>query len=158
MKLGYNEQLGTDQFSSLVGYTGVRYNQVNLCTKITNLTRKSVRYNRVFVNNRVRYNRVSLYIRVLLFVHSSYSFVLISANFCATYNECGLTLVATTYLTYAFVQVNYHFKDQRCPLVYPTGSGIAVKSETWRQGTAARTATATTSRQAKLRKSQVRIH
>ncbi len=38
--------------------TGVRYNRVNLCAKITNLPLKSVRYNRVFVNNRVRYNRV----------------------------------------------------------------------------------------------------
>ncbi len=32
-----------------------------LCTEITNLTKKSVRYNQVFVNNRVRYNRISLY-------------------------------------------------------------------------------------------------
>jgi hypothetical protein len=33
--------------------TGVRYNWVNLYTKITNLALKYVRYNRVFVNNRV---------------------------------------------------------------------------------------------------------
>ncbi len=39
----------------------VRYNRVNLCTKMTNLPQKSVRYNQMFVNNRVRYNRVSLY-------------------------------------------------------------------------------------------------
>ncbi len=39
----------------------IRYNRVNLCTKMTNLTSKTVRYNRVFVNNRVRYSRVSLY-------------------------------------------------------------------------------------------------
>jgi hypothetical protein len=45
VKLGYNEQ-GPAIF--------VRYNRVHLCTKITNLTQKSVRY------NRVRYNRVSL--------------------------------------------------------------------------------------------------
>ncbi len=32
-----------------------------MCTKMTNLTSKTVRYNRVFVYNRVRYNRVSLY-------------------------------------------------------------------------------------------------
>ncbi len=41
--------------------TGVRYNRVTLCTKMTNLPQKSVHYNRVFVKNRVRYNRVSLY-------------------------------------------------------------------------------------------------
>ncbi len=38
-----------------------RYNRVNLCSKMTNLPSKFVRYNRVFINNRVRYNRVSLY-------------------------------------------------------------------------------------------------
>jgi hypothetical protein len=31
---------------------------------MTNLPQKSVRYNRVFVNNRVRYNRVSLYFKI----------------------------------------------------------------------------------------------
>ncbi len=36
----------------------VRYNRVNLCSKMTNLPKKSVRYNRVFVNNRVCYNRI----------------------------------------------------------------------------------------------------
>jgi hypothetical protein len=36
-----------------------RYNRVNFCTKMTNLTTKTVRYNRVFVNNRVHYNRPS---------------------------------------------------------------------------------------------------
>jgi hypothetical protein len=41
--------------------TGVRYCRVNLCTKMTTMSSKTVRYNRVFVNNRVRYNRVSLY-------------------------------------------------------------------------------------------------
>jgi hypothetical protein len=41
--------------------TGVRYNRVNFCTKMTNFAYKSVRYNRVYVNNRVRYNRVSLH-------------------------------------------------------------------------------------------------
>ncbi len=40
--------------------TGVRYKRVDLCTKKTKLTSKTVRYNREFVNNRVRYNRVSL--------------------------------------------------------------------------------------------------
>jgi hypothetical protein len=38
----------------------VRFNWVNLCSKITNLPWKSVCYNRVFVTKRVRYNRVSL--------------------------------------------------------------------------------------------------
>ncbi len=47
----------------------VRYNQVNLCTKMTNLTLKCVRYNRVFVNNRVRYNRASLHIIVNSFLN-----------------------------------------------------------------------------------------
>jgi hypothetical protein len=43
---------------------------VNLCTKIPNLTSKTARYNRVFVNNRVRYNRVTLYLinPILLFL------------------------------------------------------------------------------------------
>ncbi len=39
----------------------VSYNRVNLCTKITNLILKSVRYNRMFVNNWVCYIGVSLY-------------------------------------------------------------------------------------------------
>ncbi len=38
----------------------VRYNRVFLCTKITKLTLKYVRHNRVFVKNRVPYNRISL--------------------------------------------------------------------------------------------------
>ncbi len=38
----------------------VRFNRVNLCSKMTNMSLKYVRYKRVFVNNRVRYNRVSL--------------------------------------------------------------------------------------------------
>ncbi len=43
--------------------TGVRYNRVNLSTKITNLTLKTVRY------NRVRQNRVALYLQnVLVFL------------------------------------------------------------------------------------------
>ncbi len=54
VKLGYNEQLGTGHFFVM---TEVRYNRVSLCTKITNLISKSVRYNRVFVNNRVCYNQ-----------------------------------------------------------------------------------------------------
>ncbi len=40
--------------------TGVHYNWVYLCTKMTNLTPNSVRYNWVLVNNRVCYNRVLL--------------------------------------------------------------------------------------------------
>ncbi len=54
VKLGYNELLGTDPFF------GVRYNRNSLCSKLTNLSQKSVRHNRVLVNNRVRYNRVVL--------------------------------------------------------------------------------------------------
>jgi hypothetical protein len=38
----------------------VRYNRVSLCSQLTNLPQKSVRYNRMVVNIRVRYNRVSL--------------------------------------------------------------------------------------------------
>ncbi len=38
----------------------VRYNRVNLCTKMTNLTKKFVRYNRIFVKNRVRYHNSNL--------------------------------------------------------------------------------------------------
>jgi hypothetical protein len=53
VKLGYNKPA-----------IFVRYNRVNLCTKITNLTLKSVRYNRVFVNNRVRYTLASQYLKV----------------------------------------------------------------------------------------------
>jgi hypothetical protein len=47
--------------SFLFVITGVRYNRVNLCYKMTKLPLKYVRYNRVFVNNRVCYNRVSPY-------------------------------------------------------------------------------------------------
>jgi hypothetical protein len=39
----------------------VHYNRVNLCCNMTNLPLYYVRFNRVFVNNRVCYNRVSLY-------------------------------------------------------------------------------------------------
>ncbi len=39
----------------------VRYNRVILCSQMTTLPLKSVRYNREFGNNRVRYNRVSQY-------------------------------------------------------------------------------------------------
>ncbi len=46
VKLSYNEQIIT---------TGVRYNRVNLCIKMTNLHLNYVLY------NQVRYNRVSLY-------------------------------------------------------------------------------------------------
>ncbi len=35
----------------LFAMTNVRCNRVNLCTKMTNLTSKSVQYNRVFVNH-----------------------------------------------------------------------------------------------------------
>jgi hypothetical protein len=52
--IGYNEQLGVPWFV---------INRVKSCTKKTNLTSNSIRYNRVFVNNRVRYNRVSLYVK-----------------------------------------------------------------------------------------------
>ncbi len=38
-----------------------RVNRVNLCAKMTNLTLKSVRNNRVFVNNRVRCQQVLLF-------------------------------------------------------------------------------------------------
>ncbi len=48
-KLGYNEQLTTS------------YNRFNLCSKMTNWPLKFVRFDRVFVNNRVSYKRVSLY-------------------------------------------------------------------------------------------------
>ncbi len=41
--------------------TGVRYKQVNLCTKMTNLTLNYVRYNKVFVTIRDYDDRVSLY-------------------------------------------------------------------------------------------------
>ncbi len=37
--------------------TRVRYNWVHLCTKITNLTSKSIHYNQVFVNNHCRLDR-----------------------------------------------------------------------------------------------------
>jgi hypothetical protein len=55
-----NEQLDRDR-PILFVITGVRYNRVNLCTKMTNLTSKCVRYNRVFVNNRVCFNQLLLY-------------------------------------------------------------------------------------------------
>ncbi len=61
VKLGYNEQVTFVRYKPGFVITGVRYNQVNLCYKKSNLNKKSVRYNRVFVNNRVRHNRVSLY-------------------------------------------------------------------------------------------------
>jgi hypothetical protein len=38
----------------------VRYNRLNLCSKMTSFLLKSVHNNRVFVNNRVRYKLVSL--------------------------------------------------------------------------------------------------
>ncbi len=47
----------TRDWPFLLVITGVRYNKVNLCTKMTNSTKKSVRYNRVLVNNRVCYNK-----------------------------------------------------------------------------------------------------
>ncbi len=60
VKNGYNAQLVPAIF--------VRYNRVNLCSKMTHLPLKSVRYNQVFVNNQVLYNRVPLY--VYLFFNS----------------------------------------------------------------------------------------
>ncbi len=42
--------------SIVTNNSGVRYNRVNLCSKMTNLPLKSARYNRVFV-----YNQVLLY-------------------------------------------------------------------------------------------------
>jgi hypothetical protein len=41
-------------------FVRVRYNRVNLCTEISNLTRKVVRNSQMFVNNRVRCSYVSL--------------------------------------------------------------------------------------------------
>jgi hypothetical protein len=54
VKVGYDEQLWTGLF--------IRYNHVNFCAKMIDLTLNAVRYNQVFVNKRVRYSRVSLYI------------------------------------------------------------------------------------------------
>ncbi len=57
VKLGYNEQLGTGHFCSLKPEFVITGLFCALKWPIY-LTLKSVRYNRVFVNNRVRYNRV----------------------------------------------------------------------------------------------------
>ncbi len=54
------------QSNSVIATIFVRYNRISLCTKLTNFTAKTVRYNRVFVNNRVHFNRASLYILRLL--------------------------------------------------------------------------------------------
>jgi hypothetical protein len=48
------KQLGDKPFLFII--TSVRYNWDDLCTKMTNLTLKSVCYNRVLVDNRVCYN------------------------------------------------------------------------------------------------------
>jgi hypothetical protein len=42
----------------------VRYNRVNICTKMINSTSKTVHYNLVFVNNHVRYKQVSLHVYI----------------------------------------------------------------------------------------------
>ncbi len=54
VKLGNNEQLGTDHINLFV-ITGVRYNQVDVCTKWS-----------LGTGNSVRYNRVSLYVDKIL--------------------------------------------------------------------------------------------
>ncbi len=50
IKLGCNEHR-----PFLFIKTGVCYNRVNLCTKVTNLAFKPLRHNREFVNNRVSF-------------------------------------------------------------------------------------------------------
>ncbi len=55
--------------SFLLVRTLVRYILVNLCTQMTNLTSKTVCYNRVFVNN-----RVSLHILFYTFIWYYYTF------------------------------------------------------------------------------------
>ncbi len=59
-KFGYNGQLGTGHFCSL--YTGFFMTDY-LCSRMTNLPLKSVRYNKVLFNNRVVYNQDSLYLK-----------------------------------------------------------------------------------------------
>ncbi len=51
----------TKTFKQRPPVSKVRYNRVNLCSKMTNLPQKSVQNNQVFVNNRVCYNRVWLF-------------------------------------------------------------------------------------------------
>ncbi len=45
-----------------VRYNVVCFNLVEMCTKMTYLTLITVRYNRVFINNRVRYNWIWMYV------------------------------------------------------------------------------------------------
>ncbi len=44
--------------------SGVRYNRINICTKMINLTTKTVHNKRAFVNNQVRYNQVLLHVYI----------------------------------------------------------------------------------------------
>ncbi len=46
----------------------VHYIKVDLWFKMTNLTWKSIRFNRKFINNRVRYNQASLYYFSFVFI------------------------------------------------------------------------------------------
>ncbi len=61
-----------------------RYNRVNLCPKMTNLTLKPVGSNRVFVNNQIRHNRVSLWLRREQTSSSGYNL------WCTTKCQCKL--------------------------------------------------------------------
>ncbi len=47
---------------------GARNIWVNFCTRMTDLTQECVRYNQVFVINRVCYNRVSLELKSAIFL------------------------------------------------------------------------------------------
>jgi hypothetical protein len=60
VELGYNEQLGTGHFCSL--QRGFVITGLICVLKLPISQKKFVRYNRVFVNNRVYYNRVSLFL------------------------------------------------------------------------------------------------
>ncbi len=64
-KLSNSVTTNSSEPDIFVRYNGVRYKRVNLCSKMTDLPIKSVRYNRVFVNNRVHFNRVSLYFTLI---------------------------------------------------------------------------------------------
>jgi hypothetical protein len=50
--------------------TGVYYNRVTLCIKVPDLTSKTIRWNRIFVNNRICYNRNWLYLRFIWYIPS----------------------------------------------------------------------------------------
>ncbi len=69
----------------------VRYNWVKLCTKMNNLTSKSVRYNRVFFCNRVSICQFALNIIVINF---SFSLGLVS-HFMTTYLLDWLSVTVT---------------------------------------------------------------